>query len=309
MPSLRLRALCCAAVLGAAALAGLAAPAVGQTFTPARDQLLSSRTPTLEEAEAWAEEFLSLEPDVASFETPEPGHVVVETRAGKQVDLYLDDFVDRLSAPSATRSQVLASIEAGLSDSLASTTGPVGPTPENILPIVRNRNFLTRFGGEAGESGPDQPVSRALAGDVVALLAYDSGTGPSIMSRRSLGLNGVSNPDAFGLAVANLLRVAANVSWAESDDGLRAARLDGTYESSLLLLDDFWDDVADELSGPVAAVAPTPGSLIVGRADEPDDVTLLRYYGLNAALDADGVSTEVLVRRDGAWRVLPEEPE
>ncbi len=295
-----------AAVVALATAAPVAASASAQTFTPARDELVAARVVTMEAAEAWAAEFLALNPSVASFERVGPGHLAAAGPGGAEVDVYLDTLVDRLSVPGARRALVLAEFEASLYDALAGAAAPA-PVPENVMPIVRHRDFLAAVREQAGApGGEDAPVSRALAGDAVALLAYDTPSSIAVMSKESLGLADLSDAAAFALATRNLARRAEALTWRE-EGGLRVAVLDGSYESSLLLLDGVWSALEADLGGPVAVAVPARDLLVAGRADRPEDVAALRALIANAAFDPYAVSEEVFVRREGRWEVLATE--
>jgi hypothetical protein len=285
---------------------GLAAHA--QTFTPARDELVSARVVTMESAEAWAEEFLALNPNVAAYEIVGPGHVIATSAGGGQIDVYLDNLIDRLSVPSARRGLVLAEYEAGIYDALASAVGQPAPAPENVMPIVRHRDFLAAVLEQAGEVGGEAqaPLHRELAGDAVVVLVYDTASSIAVMSKQSLGLADRTDDEAFALARSNLARRAEGLEW-RNEGGLRVAVLDGDYETSLLLLDGLWDDLETALGGPAAVAIPVRGSLVAGRADNPDDVAALRGLIAEAALDPYAVSEDVFVRREGRWDVLAAE--
>ncbi len=293
-----------AAWLGLALAAGGLAAASAQSFLPARDELLSVRRVSLEVAEAWAEEFLALNPDVASFQTVDPGHIVVTTASGAEVDLFLDNLMARLDLPPKEREAELAAYEATIADALVSDRAPE-PDPANILPIVRHQDFLdASLAGLPPDAKDDErPLLRDFPGDAGVILAYDTPNGIAVMSKISMGIDGLTDDEAYAFAVSNFAAFAASFTWVE-DGGLRFAELDGEYESSIMLLPDVWTALEAELGGPVAAAIPTRGVLAVGRADSAETIAALRALIEDAALDPYSVSEDVFVRRDGGWAVL-----
>jgi uncharacterized protein YtpQ (UPF0354 family) len=288
-----------------AALA-LAGASVAQTFTPARDELVSARVATMDQAEAWAAEFLALNPAVAAYEFAEPGHVVITTPSGAQIDMYLDNLLGRLGAPAEQRGRVLADYEASFYETLASLDDRAPEAdPANILPILRHTDFLTALNPApaSGEEPIDEPVHRPFAGDVEAILAYDTPRGIGVMGKLSLGIDGLSDDEAFALAVSNFEAFAEGLAWREQD-GLRFAVLDGNYESSVLLLPGVWDALEAELGGPAAVAVPTRSVVAVARADDAAGLARLRALIADATFDPYSVSEDLFVRRDGGWAVL-----
>jgi hypothetical protein len=294
-----------AAFVAWAMAVAFAASAFAQTFAPARDELLVSRAVTIEAVELWAEEFLSFQPEVESYEAVEPNHLVIKTRAGAEIDFYLDNLLARLSEPGAERGRVLADFEASF---FASFTAALPPAPvlDNVMPIVRHRDILAAYlerAEQAGGGAAEQPVHRALAGDLVEILAYDTPTGIGVMSKRSLGLEAMDDAAAFALARANFARMAEALEWIE-EDGFRVATLDGNYESSALLLDRVWDELAAEMGGAIAVAAPARDFVVAARADNPEHVDVLRGLAEEAPFNPYGLSSFVFVRSDGRWEVL-----
>jgi hypothetical protein len=291
----------------------LAGGAGAQTFTPARDELVSAKVVTMDAAEAWASEFFSSEPNVGAYKIAEPGHVIVTSKAGAQVDVYLDSLVNRLSVRDARRSVVLADFEAKMHTALATATLASRPTPllDNVMPIVRHRDFLKLVLKDAGKGegagADDAPVHHDLAGDVAVVLAYDTPKSLAVMTKKSLGLGGKSDEEAFALALGNLARRAAGLTWRE-DGKLRVAELDGTYESSLLLVDRVWDDLEKALGGAVAVAVPARDELYAGRADDPEVIAALRKRIEDDELDPYQVSGDVFVRKGGMWEILGQKP-
>lgn len=283
----------------------LTSPALAQTFTPARDELVSTRLVTVEQAEAWVEELLTLNPEIAGFEVPEPGHVVAVTASGATVDLYLDALVDRLSTPAAERSRILAEYEADVLAALADLDRTPEPDQAAILPILRHRDFLAAAAPapRAGEASFDRPVHRPFAGDLEAFVAYDTPGGIGLMGKLSMGIDNLSDEEAFTLALSNLAARADGLAWDEHD-GVRYAALGGKYESSLLLLPHVWDALEAEIGGPPAVAVPTRSIVAAVRADDVEGVARLRALIGEATFDPLAVSEDVFVRRGGGWAVL-----
>lgn len=103
-------------------------------------------------------------------------------------------------------------------------------------------------------------------------------------------------------ALRNLRRKAGDIRLAERD-GRMLVQLDGRLESSLLLLDEFWDMESRNMRGELVAAAPTRTLLMFA-----DSWNLVGVRGMQAAAQvalAGGespLSSRLLARRDGHWQ-------
>jgi hypothetical protein len=238
---------------------------------------------------------------VLSYEQVAPGEFVINTASGGQVSLYLDNLVGMLAGAGDRRAEVLADYEASLGETLTTMENTATPGPESLMPVLRHRDYLANF--ERPDGTRDEPPYRVLAGDIIVMLAFDSPASIQLASGEAFGDLGLSEEAAFERATENLRSFARDLGW-ETDGTLRAAILDGNYESSVLLLDEVIDGLEADMGGPLAFAAPLRSLLVVTRADRPKDLD-----GLRALIDAVGqdpyaVSNEVLVRREGRWEVL-----
>ncbi len=295
---MRLLSLCVSALAG---LLVIGCSSAVPPKTAGRDPLVLSKSAPVETAERWVTEFLASEPGVASFKQVGPGEYAITTERGDELTFYLDNLVARLASAGADRALVFADYEAHLREALAADRA-VEPGLGQLMPIVRHKDYLT---GVQELAGADEgPWHRPLAGDAVLMLAFDSPTSIQVAPRGALLDRGLDEDAAFALATENLRRFARDLDW-EREGGLRAAVLDGNYESSVLLLDDAIAALEADLGGPVAVAVPLRDLLVAARADRAEDVKILRLLIANAASDPYAVSDQLLVRREGRWEVLP----
>jgi hypothetical protein len=280
----------CAMLCACAGSGAFAQPSAG----PRSSEI--SQLAELETAEAWAREFLSSEPLIASFEQTGPGEFTATTASGEELRLYLDNLVGRLSSAGASRAEVLADYEAKLRETLATMEEAATPGLESLMPVLRHRDYLANFGNV-------EPPHRVLAGDVIVMLAFDSPASIQILSDETFGDLGMDKEAAFSRATENLRRFARDLDW-DREGALRAAVLDGNYESSVILLDEVIDNLEADMGGPVAFAVPLRSLLVVTRADRPRDVAALRELVAVAVQDPYPVSAEVFVRQEGSWEVL-----
>jgi uncharacterized protein YtpQ (UPF0354 family) len=80
--------------------------------------------------------------------------------------------------------------------------------------------------------------------------------------------------------------------------------LDGSYESSLLLVPALWDDV-EAVAGPVAVAIPARDLIVFAPLSQPKRIAALREIAAECAgTAAYPISDALLVRKGDAWTTL-----
>jgi uncharacterized protein YtpQ (UPF0354 family) len=170
-----------------------------------------------------------------------------------------------------------------------------------LLPVIRDDGFVEqgRTGGKAA------PLAERLVADLWVLYVLDYPDRVQYLVASDLDALELSAAELRELAVANLSAKVSEVT-VKAIGPLHFAELDGTYESSLLLLEPFWAELAAEVGpSPVAAV-PTRSLLLFASSADEEAVSRLREGAKRFASEAGYPVSRQLVRRDGAgWKPFP----
>ena len=173
------------------------------------------------------------------------------------------------------------------------------PTAETLLVIVRPRAYVTSRAGEPAQ------LTRPLAGDMAAIVALDL-------------------PDSYAMPAAAKLREALKLDdgaiWAralantkaripfpprELAKGRIAEIQSGKGLASSLLLDDaFWDSPELTRNGPIVVAPFARDDLLVALLSDTESVARLRKLMADVRDDPNGLTNDVIVRRNGQWEVL-----
>lgn len=182
----------------------------------------------------------------------------------------------------------------------AASVGPHAPaTVESLLVLVRHRDSAPSVGTEAA------PLMKPLVGDLAAFVAVD-------------------RPDSYAIARSDELRSELKLSeadiWAAA---LKNTRSHLTVEprpipagrpaeistgeglaASLLLIDEFWDAKPMTSDGPLVVAPLARDVLIVARLSDTALVQSMRKMMAEVRDDPNGITNDLIVRRDGRWHVL-----
>lgn len=74
--------------------------------------------------------------------------------------------------------------------------------------------------------------------------------------------------------------------------------------ASLLMLDDFWDSPVFKSNGPLVVAVFARDDIFVASLSDESAVRSLRKLTAGAEHDPNGLTSELLVRRNGRWDVL-----
>lgn len=203
--------------------------------------------------------------------------------------------------------QALASVLGAL-EAQVSGKAPKPLDPERVLPLVRDTDYVREIAAHAMQAGAEQerPFQEPLTGDLVVLYGEDAEGHLSVLLPTRLAGSGLAPQGLPARARANLARRApqARVTTVE---GLYLVELDGTYESSLLLVDAFWTPERFPVRGELVAAVPARHVLAVTGTGHPERVAALRDLARRGVAELDhALSAALLVRRGTRWEVLPE---
>jgi len=150
----------------------------------------------------------------------------------------------------------------------------VGPDASTLVPLVRNAEWITHIQKLFQEQRPDDPLGgrlyvEPLAGELSVVYAFDTPEMLEFATADSVARLRLDPPALRKLAVDNLFdRIGDDVNIEARNDGIHDVVADGTFESSLLLVDSLWSQENFQLRGrPVVFVPARHVLLVVGSED------------------------------------------
>ncbi len=179
------------------------------------------------------------------------------------------------------------------------SNGTASVDTNQVLAVVRDTEVVNNLRRNLGST--NAPLVELLAADLWIVYVVDQAN--SIRYLTALEREGLPKEPAAlrALALANSKRLLPNPKVSVSEP-INVVTLGGTYESSLLLNDDFWEGYAGSIEGEIVAVVPTHDALLFTGSKTSYPVQVLkRLAGRLSENEPHPLSTTVLVRRDHKW--------
>ena len=154
----------------------------------------------------------------------------------------------------------------------------------------------------------DNPVVLAYVQDLLVAYLVDEGESFAYVQQRHLDQAGISPQQLHRIGLRNLAALAQERAEVRAHGELFAVLLDGHFEASLLLLDEFWSQWYAQLL-PNGAVAALPARDVLAFTDAANTTGIEQLHQLCERLQGD-VShrlTSTLYRRHhSTWEALDE---
>ena len=177
----------------------------------------------------------------------------------------------------------------------------VAPTRENIVPTIKNSEFVSQIGDLT-----DVPQEH-LAADIWIIYALDLPNETRSFRRSDLQQLGVDPGELRQLACNNLDRILTTIR-GHGRGPWYAITAGGNYEASILLLDKVWEEWQDweELvDGDIVAAVPARDVLLVTGSRSKEGIQTVRQKARQIEEKGDHLISQTLLRRtSGTWKVF-----
>ena len=234
---------------------------------------------------------------LVSDSSEDPLKCEVRSVSGRDFSVQLETLYDaiRHEPPLRRESLVLQHVATAI-DTARSLDGeaPAASTGD-IVPTVKSAGWVA----DATALSPDL-ASEPIAADLVLVYAFDRPHSVAYASRADLQALGVSGPRLRATALANL-RVRLPPQLGTRGDGKMFMFLaGGNFESSLILLDEVWDQLRTSLPGdPIVCVVARDVCLVTSTRTPGGVETLLRARDhLCSRGSPDHFISKTVLRRD-----------
>ncbi|NOX72487.1 MAG: DUF1444 family protein [Alphaproteobacteria bacterium] len=165
-----------------------------------------------------------------------------------------------------------------------------------VFPIVRNRNFEIELGFEL--------IAIPFAGELAVFYVQDLGSTVNYLTVKGIAKAGVSKKEIEAAATRNVDQLLPELTV----DGQEVyfLVLDGFYETSFLMMEDYWTSASQQL-GPIAMIVPNRDLVVFAPADDAQLVQFLRNTAKTYSNELPWpVSDQVFYWKDeGPWSTKP----
>ncbi|MFO1172613.1 MAG: hypothetical protein U1E49_16830 [Hyphomicrobiaceae bacterium] len=179
-----------------------------------------------------------------------------------------------------------------------------------VYPVIKTWSWLHEMieGLEvpSGEPWKWGVYSQGLFDELALAFVEDSAAGLKYLTTNDVVESFGTPAEAKRIAFANLRRLLPELS-IESEQNILRVRVDETYDTSILLLDEVWLDERLRVAGDIVLALPARGELLVGGSRDSKAIAALRRAAETIGREHPyRLSTHLFVRRDGRWALFEE---
>ncbi len=180
-------------------------------------------------------------------------------------------------------------------------------SPSLIVPRIKHANFLAAM-SEIVHEDEDAPVVEPLVGDLLITYAFDLPTAFRMMRAQDLSQLGITLAELRLIAIHNLKKQLGEIE-VQGDPPLVNVVVGNNHEACLLLVDELWESLADDIPPEIVVGVPTRDVVLVTTtASTKGGLELLRQATRTAheRESTHALSLNLMVQRKGKWEVFEE---
>lgn len=175
------------------------------------------------------------------------------------------------------------------------------PDIDSIIPQIKDDRYIAEI-NQLGDDDQALHVTEPFAADLQILYSIDTELSIRPLREDSLPVIGIGRKNLRETALDNLKRILPPIETQQTDVGGMLV-CGGTYEASLLLLDDLWAQIEEHYSGALLGCVPARDMMLFGNSDDPRALEMI--YDICDQVEANGgylISRTVLIRKDAVWQ-------
>jgi uncharacterized protein YtpQ (UPF0354 family) len=238
---------------------------------------------------------------VAALQRADPGAQVqiVEDLQLKHThyEISLANVYDEYSLDPTKKTDIISNQVSGV---LEATNIDSGATIDRscIVPVLHATSWLE---DNIKADDPKQQAHQSITADLVVGYGVDRPRTITYLRNKGLADLNLSVDELHRIAVTNLKRLLPAPTIPEQA-GIHRIRCGGTYEPSMIFLDEFWEKLPFTVPGEVVVAVPASGCLYVTGSERPGCIERLHVLAHEvAATYPHAISPGLLVRRLGKF--------
>lgn len=177
----------------------------------------------------------------------------------------------------------------------------LNPTkPATIIPVIKDKSFLDHISKVGGKDA--SLYVEPLTADLYIVYAEDTENELVFLTAKDIKKLKRSRDQVRALAIDNLNNKLTDI---HQHDGKEVHILSAgnNHESSLILLDDLWEPLAQQVDGDIVIAIPSRGTLAYTGSNSPHGIAQLRLIVQKDFKKAAYLITDNLfIRKNGQWR-------
>jgi uncharacterized protein YtpQ (UPF0354 family) len=168
---------------------------------------------------------------------------------------------------------------------------------DSVVAIIRDEQYVQ-------QASHENTYCERLVGDLYIIYALDLPDVIRQLNKDEITKLGLADGALRELSVRNLLLKTQKIE-VMGDGPVKMVICGGDYESSLLLVPDFWAKISDVITGDIVACIPCRDLLYFTGSKEPDGLRLMRELAEKMVNEGHhSISATFVTLQDGQWRVF-----
>lgn len=256
-------------------------------------ELLSKRQFTRQFVETLREQY----PEV-KVKTIAPLELEVELEDSGKAQVYLDNVWDMYLQDSSDVDELLAQRLRGMQSIFE--PDEISTLQKDIVPLIKNRVYVKGLKKLRKEGKGPKLVSEKLVGDLYIVYAFDSEFSMQLMSSDSLKELPLKRSQLRDIAIRNLRERLPPTS-VEGYESLVMLTAGGTFESSLILIDEIWNKDNFPFEGDLVVFVLARDTLLVTGTEEKEGLAAARDYIQTDGPFAYAITNQPYRRSGNRW--------
>ena len=175
---------------------------------------------------------------------------------------------------------------------------------QNLLPAIRQSDYVQYM----EETGLQMPVKnyffkKNIGADYWIVLALDGQGSITFPTKKSLEPLELDEDQLLSLAIDNFKNRLLEKVTVSKEEGVFIVSIDGFYDASILISDDFWSNQAKELGSEIVMVAPARDLVMFApKSDKDTTEFMISFARDNISQFSHALSDQPLLWTQDGWR-------
>jgi uncharacterized protein YtpQ (UPF0354 family) len=259
------------------------------------------KTPEQKFSEGYAR---SVERNLPGFSARVVGPLEVRIRRpdGQEVTAFLDNAFKEWAVARGDAEPVYAAYRNALASHTLEKPAPLEAA--QILPVVKDRQFLNNVRPVAEGAASKVPVHEALNDELFVFYVQDTPTSMRYLHEDELTAVGFNAEVRRAKALENLRSQLPEVSL-RGGNGIYMLTAGGIYEASLLLSDRIWTNENLRVHGELIVAVPSRDLVVITGSEDAENLKKVReIVKETSAAGSYLISERLFVRREGGWVIF-----
>lgn len=227
-----------------------------------------------------------------------PLKVIFRHSDGSDSEVFLDNAYLQYSAEPSTLNEIIDIYVESFFQGYINID--LTRTQTNLLPVVKSNSYLEEVRGMSGAGAKDfEPLFERLNDELIIMFVFDSPKSMSLASHDDIDSLGIQVEELRDIAINNLRSKLPDIT-RQGSQSLFMLAAGGSYEASLLLLDEIWNPDNFGLKGEIVVFLPARDVLLVTSSESMQGIQQAKQI-VDSNEWSYFISGDAFIRKNENW--------